>query len=154
MMGGVSPDTCWASYKYGIINSSTRSHLVGYFYKIYITSKMHGSINIKFIKQAVIFILAQLLWKTSIFIEQKKIKSWNSYRFVKNTTEIMQRVLKMQQVPCCRNIGNDLTFVDPCIIVYNSQRKPNKVQECIKILFHIYMKLNMFRATHHPSSRA
>jgi len=30
----------------GIINSTTRSHLVGYFYTIYIM--MHGSINIKF----------------------------------------------------------------------------------------------------------
>jgi len=26
------------------------------------------------------------------------------------------------------------------------------MQQCIKILFHIYMKLNMFRATHRPSS--
>jgi len=45
-----------------------------------------------------------------------------------------------------------LMFVDPCIIVY-SFKKSNKMQQCIKIfLFHIYMKLNMFRATHHPSS--
>jgi len=29
------------------------------------------------------------------------------------------------------------------------------MQQCIKILlFHIYTKLNMFRATHRPSSRA
>jgi len=32
----------------GIINSTIRSHLVGYFYKIY--SMMHGSMNIKFIQ--------------------------------------------------------------------------------------------------------
>jgi len=31
MMGGVSPETCWASYKYGIINSDTLLHLVGFF---------------------------------------------------------------------------------------------------------------------------
>jgi hypothetical protein len=31
----------------GIINSTTRSHLVGYFYKIYIM--MHGSVTIKVI---------------------------------------------------------------------------------------------------------
>jgi len=36
----------------------------------------------------------------------------------------------------------------------NSQRKSNKMQQYIKILFHIYMKLNMFRATHRPSSGA
>jgi hypothetical protein len=30
----------------------------------------------------------------------------------------------------------------------------NKMQQCIKILFHIYMKLNMFRATHRQSSGA
>jgi len=28
------------------------------------------------------------------------------------------------------------------------------MQQCITILFHIYMKINMFRATHHPSSGA
>ena len=31
MMGGVSPETCWASYKHGIINSDTLLHLVCYF---------------------------------------------------------------------------------------------------------------------------
>jgi hypothetical protein len=31
MMGGVSPETCWASYKYGIINIDTLLHLVGFF---------------------------------------------------------------------------------------------------------------------------
>jgi hypothetical protein len=34
------------------------------------------------------------------------------------------------------------------------KEKFNKMQQCIKILFHIYMKLNMFRATHRPSSGA
>jgi len=28
------------------------------------------------------------------------------------------------------------------------------MQQCIKILFHIHMKLNMFRATHRPLSGA
>jgi len=31
MMGGVSPETCWASHKHGIINFGTLLHLVGYF---------------------------------------------------------------------------------------------------------------------------
>jgi len=31
MIGGVSPETCWASYKYGIINFDTLLHLVGIF---------------------------------------------------------------------------------------------------------------------------
>jgi hypothetical protein len=30
MMGGVSSETCWASYKYGIINFDTLLHLVGF----------------------------------------------------------------------------------------------------------------------------
>ena len=30
-MGGVSPETCWASYKHGIINFDTLLHLVAYF---------------------------------------------------------------------------------------------------------------------------
>jgi hypothetical protein len=35
------------------------------------------------------------------------------------------------------------------------KEKSNKMQQCIKILlFHIYMKLNMFRTTHCPSSGA
>jgi hypothetical protein len=32
MMGGVSPETCWASYKYGIKNFDKLLHLVGFFY--------------------------------------------------------------------------------------------------------------------------
>jgi len=31
VMGGLSPETCWALYKYGIINFDTLLHLVGYF---------------------------------------------------------------------------------------------------------------------------
>jgi len=38
--------------------------------------------------------------------------------------------------------------------ILNSYRKSNKMQQRIKILFHIYTKLNMFRATHRPSSGA
>jgi len=35
------------------------------------------------------------------------------------------------------------------------KEKSNKMQQYIKILlFHIYMKLKMFRATHRPSSGA
>jgi hypothetical protein len=35
------------------------------------------------------------------------------------------------------------------------KQKSNKLQQCIKILlFHIYMKPNMFRATHRPSPGA
>jgi len=35
------------------------------------------------------------------------------------------------------------------------KEKSNKMQQCIKILlFHIYMKLNMFWVTHRPSSGA
>jgi len=38
---------------------------------------------------------------------------------------------------------------------YNLYRKSDKMQQCIKVLlFRIYMKLNMFRATHRPSSGA
>jgi hypothetical protein len=44
-------------------------------------------------------------------------------------------------------------YVDPCIIVQFIKKKSNKMQQCTKILlFHIYMKLNMLRATHRPSS--
>jgi hypothetical protein len=46
-----------------------------------------------------------------------------------------------------------LTFVDHNVrhnIIHI--KKYNTMQHCIKILFHIYMKLNMFRATHRSSS--
>ena len=39
-------------------------------------------------------------------------------------------------------------------IHFNSHKKSNQMQQCIKILFHIYMKLNVFRATHRPSPGA
>jgi len=45
MVGGVSPETCWASYKYGIINFDTLLHLVGFFFMN--CTMMHGSTNIK-----------------------------------------------------------------------------------------------------------
>jgi len=45
MMGGVSPKTCWASYKYGIIKFDTLLHLVGFFFMN--CTMMHGSTNIK-----------------------------------------------------------------------------------------------------------
>jgi len=35
MMGGVSPETCWAIKKIGIINSTTRLHLVGSSYEFF-----------------------------------------------------------------------------------------------------------------------
>ena len=34
------------------------------------------------------------------------------------------------------------------------KENPDKMQQCIKILFHVFVKLNMFRATHRPSSGA
>ena len=49
-----------------------------------------------------------------------------------------------------------LPELDVCGSVHRSMshRKSDKMQQCIKILFHIYMKLNMFRATHSPSPGA
>jgi hypothetical protein len=48
-----------------------------------------------------------------------------------------------------------------CIALLTDMKKPihteksNKMQQCIKIiLFYIYMKLDMFRTTHRPSSGA
>jgi len=45
-MGGVLPETCWASYKYGIMNSDILSHLVRFFFTN--CTMMHGSTYIKF----------------------------------------------------------------------------------------------------------
>jgi len=45
MMGGVSPETCWASYKYWIITFDIMLHLVGSFFMNCTT--MHRSMNVK-----------------------------------------------------------------------------------------------------------
>jgi len=42
-------------------------------------------------------------------------------------------------------------FVDPCIIVNSNWNSQQDVTVYQNLLFHVYMKLNMFRATHHPS---
>ena len=48
MMGGVSPETCWASYRYGIINNFyTLLHLVRFFFMN--CTMMHGSTNINIV---------------------------------------------------------------------------------------------------------
>jgi hypothetical protein len=49
MMGVVLSETCWASYKHGIINVDALLHLVGYFCVNY--TIMHGSTKINFNKQ-------------------------------------------------------------------------------------------------------
>jgi len=46
MMGGVSPETRWASCKYRIVNFDTLLHLVGFFCMN--CTMLHGSTNIKF----------------------------------------------------------------------------------------------------------
>jgi len=40
-------------------------------------------------------------------------------------------------------------------LLYISHRKSSKIQQCVKISFHIYMKLNMFRphTTHHQEPK-
>jgi hypothetical protein len=45
MMGGVSPETCSASYNYGVINFDTLLNLVGFFCMN--CTVMHGFTNIK-----------------------------------------------------------------------------------------------------------
>jgi len=49
MMGGVSPETCWASYNYGIIKIDTLLHLVGFFFMNCAT--MHRSTNVRFVRR-------------------------------------------------------------------------------------------------------
>ena len=41
MMGGVSSETCWASYKYEI-NFDTLLHIVGFLYELYYDARIHG----------------------------------------------------------------------------------------------------------------
>jgi len=48
----------------------------------------------------------------------------------------------------------NLMFLDPCIIVQFIKKIQQDTTMYRNLLFHIYIKLNMFRATHRPSSRA
>jgi hypothetical protein len=48
-----------------------------------------------------------------------------------------------------------MIFVDPCIIVQFIKKNPTRCNNVRTfLLFHIYMKLSMFRATQRPSSGA
>jgi hypothetical protein len=81
------------------------------------------------------------------------------------TKDITDHKNIITQTFTCVNITD---IYDPNVCTYNSvdvhgsvhhstihKEKSNKMQQCIKILlFHIYMKLSMFRATRRPSSGA
>ena len=45
-------------------------------------------------------------------------------------------------------------FLDPCIAVKFKREIQQDATVYQNLLFHIYMKLNMFRATHRPSAGA
>jgi len=57
--------------------------------------------------------------------------------------------------PKVQKLYHDSLSLSPVLRQINiiHKEKSSKMQQCIKILlFHIYIKLNMFRATHHPLS--
>jgi len=87
--------------------------------------------------------------------------SRSSFRF-SCLTEILSAYLIS---PKCATFLSDLTFLDfstwwtaqikQTIWLRLIKKNPTRCKQCIKILlFHIYMRLNMFRATHRPSSWA
>jgi hypothetical protein len=55
----------------------------------------------------------------------------------------------------CTNIYIiNLVFVGPCIIVNSYRNNQQDATVYQNLLFHVYMKLNVFQATHRPSSGA
>jgi len=60
----------------------------------------------------------------------------------------MNRVTFSGQLQTC------LMFMDTCIIVNTYRTKQPDATMYQNFLFHVYMKLNMFRTTHRPSSGA
>jgi len=71
---------------------------------------------------------------------------------------ILASITSITTIPPCHEFqgwfsrSRALSILD---LVQMHKEKSNKMQQCIKILlFHIYMKFNMFRATHRPSSGA
>jgi len=63
-------------------------------------------------------------------------------------TGIMLLNISVQKGSLARS--NKVTTTERVTLIH--EEKSNKMQQCIKILF--YVKLNMFRATHRPSSGA
>jgi plastocyanin domain-containing protein len=64
--------------------------------------------------------------------------------------ELQQELQSVKVSVCCLHLALQYYWY---LLIH--KEKSNEMQQCIKILlFHIYMKLNMFRATHHPSSGA
>jgi hypothetical protein len=65
------------------------------------------------------------------------------------------RSVGLEAVTCQESNHDSLMFVDMRIIAQFIKKKSNKMQQCINILlFHIYVKLKAFWATHRPSSGA
>jgi hypothetical protein len=49
MMGGLLPETCWASYKYWVIKFDTLLHIVGSFFEFYYDAQSHErQVNTKY----------------------------------------------------------------------------------------------------------
>ena len=88
--------------------------------------------------------------------ERKQGEAWepsNKQLSVGNRTTLYGKVLSHFMLGfklsiCLLNLVTEIKFGI-------HEEKSNKMQQCIKLLlFRIYMKLNMFRATHRPSSGA
>jgi hypothetical protein len=82
--------------------------------------------------------------KEKVVIIYNFIKSKDTCR-IKNTKENERQF---------SDKGKKINYSNNNLDKSHSQGKSNKMQQCVKILFHIFVKLEMFRATHRPSSEA
>jgi len=65
------------------------------------------------------------------------------------------KVTRKEIFPTRFNLSKSKVYLQNTQEFIIHKEKSNNMQQCIKILlFHIYMKLDMFRATHRPSSGA
>jgi hypothetical protein len=86
MMGVVSPETCWASYKYGIIKFDTLLHLVGFFFMNFTESLFY------IIRHSYIF-----LWLGSSWTSQSVITFSSPQTRLAQTTASMWMVLSVSR---------------------------------------------------------
>ena len=103
-MGGVQPETCWASYKHGIINFDTLLHLVGYFCMNY--TAMHGSKNIKHRFYHTVYVILKILIFYN-FIKRNIKASWRWCRSTETGRSVCNIMLKKKvqlDATVCRHL--------------------------------------------------
>jgi len=105
-MGGVSPETCWASYKYGTINFDTLLHLIGFFCMT--LNKALQSFKISGIACSLTNCLIQKTWIFTLTVPGEK---YRSFRVFSNPQAVQYSTMFMHyRTPYSRIVTQFPTF--------------------------------------------